>query len=149
MSTTIPLLARPAPRWLAVVALLGLGWNLFGVYQFIVSSGGTLESLTKQGMTLEQAQLYLGLPLWMSVSFAIGVFGGVAGCLLLWRRRRIAVPVLALSLVSCLVLYAGDVALGVFAVFGAPQVIILTTVVAIAAALLLVARWARRHDYLV
>lgn len=47
----------------------------------------------------------------------------------------IAAPVLLTSLVAYVALWIGDVVHGVFAALGTPQVVILTTVVAIAAAL--------------
>lgn len=47
-----------------------------------------------------------------------------------------AVPVLAVSLLGHIALYFGDIVHGVFAALGTPQVVILTTVVVIAAALL-------------
>ncbi len=55
---------------------------------------------------------------------------------MLFVRHRLAVPVLALSLVAYMALWTGDVIHGVFAAMGAPQVLILTAVVAIAAGLL-------------
>lgn len=51
-------------------------------------------------------------------------------------RKRLATPVFGLSLLAYAILYAGDIALGDFAAFGAPQVVILTLVVATAAAIL-------------
>ncbi len=124
------------PKWFWVAAALGFAWNIFGVVQFFSTFGGTRESLMHGGMTQPQADLYLRLPLWMTVSFAVGVFGGVVGSILLLLRRSFAVPVFLVSLVAYGVLYVGDITQGVFAAFGTPQVVILTTVVLIAIALL-------------
>ncbi|MFN7496667.1 MAG: hypothetical protein ACK5XZ_12185 [Hyphomonadaceae bacterium] len=49
------------------------------------------------------------------------------------------------SLVAYVVLYIGDIVHGVFAALGPPQVIVLTVVVAIAAALLWVARFSDKQ----
>ncbi|HEU4408588.1 MAG TPA: hypothetical protein VFS43_25225 [Polyangiaceae bacterium] len=76
-------------------------------------------------------------------AFAVGTFGGLAGCLLLLLRRRVATPVLAASLAGYVLLFAGDVTEGVFAALGAPQVATLSAVVAIAAALF---AWSRRLE---
>ena len=124
----------PIGFWAA--AGLGLAWNLFGIYQFVSTAGGTVESLMASGLTKPQADLYVSLPLWLHAAFAIGVFGGTLGSLLLLLRKSWAVPVFVVSLLAYIVLYIGDIALGVFAAFGTPQVVILTTVVAIAIALL-------------
>lgn len=124
------------PKWVWAATALGLAWNLFGVVQFLQSASGDVGSLMRSGLTRDQAELYLNLPIWMTVAFALGVFGGVVGSALLLLRRRISVPVLWTSLVAYLVLYVGDITEGVFAAFGAQQIVILTTVLAIAAAML-------------
>lgn len=124
------------PAWFWAAAGLGLAWNLFGVYQFLSTAGGTVDTLMASGLTQPQATLYAALPWWMNAVFAIGVFGGTLGTVLLLLRKSITVPVFVVSLVAYIILYIGDITLGVFAAFGTPQVIILTTVVAIAAALL-------------
>jgi hypothetical protein len=135
---------RRTPAWYWAAAAAGVAWNLYGIKQFIGSVTASADHLRTMGMTLEQAELYAALPLWMHAAFALGVFGGLVGCGLLLLRDQRAVPVFAASLIGYLVLYAGDIALGVFAAFGASQVIILTIVVAIAVGLLLLARRARR-----
>ena len=82
----------------------------------------------------------------MTSAFAIGVFGGALGSVLLLLRNKAAAPVFAISLAGYVVLYIGDITQGVFAVFGARQVIILTTVVLIASALLWLALHIRRRS---
>ena len=124
------------PKWFWVVAILGLGWNIFGVIQFLSTTNGTVESLMRNGLSAEQAKLYVSLPGWMTASFAIGVFGGVIGSILLLIRNKLSVSVFLLSLAGYIVLYIGDITQGVFKVFGTPQVVILTSVVLIAAGLL-------------
>ncbi len=118
-----------------IVGALALAWNAYGVVQFLGSVSATQESLLAQGLTAEQAAVMTGYPAWMTVAFAIGVFGGLIGSVLLLMRKTLAVPVFAASLAGYVALYAGDIFHGVFAAMGAPQVIILTAVVAIAAAL--------------
>jgi|LauGreDrversion4_2_1035121.scaffolds.fasta_scaffold35795_3 hypothetical protein len=140
---------RAVPMWFWAAAGLGLAWNIFGAVQFIGSLSATPESLQAQGLTPEQAAVMLGYPVWMTIAFAIGVFGGAIGCILLLARRALAVPVFALSLVAYIALYAGDILHGVFAAMGAPQVAVLTVVVAIAAALWVLARSFRARGLLV
>lgn len=60
------------------------------------------------GVTEAHAALYLERPAWISVVFALGVFGGFIGSVALALRRRMAVPVLVASLVRCILLFAGD-----------------------------------------
>jgi hypothetical protein len=128
---------RPA---LGIAALM---WNAFGVVQFLKTLRSTPESLVQMGMTPHQAAVYSSYPAWMTLSFAVGTFGGLVGCLLLLLQRRAATPVLAASLAGYVLLFAGDVTEGVFAALGAPQVATLSAVVAIAAALF---AWSRRLE---
>jgi hypothetical protein len=124
------------PKWFWIVAALGLAWNVFGVVQFMATAQGTVDSLMGNGLTKEQAQLYVGLPQWMTGAFAVGVFGGVIGSILLLMRMPAAKSVFGISLAAYIILYVGDITQGVFAAFGPSQVVILSTVVAIATGLL-------------
>lgn len=128
------------PVWVWIVAILGLAWNAFGAVQFVGSLNATAESLQAQGMTAEQAAVMLGYPAWMTIAFAIGVFGGLLGCVLLLLRQRLTVPVFIISLGAYVALYVGDIVHGVFAALGMPQIVVLTVVVLIAAGLLWLAR---------
>lgn len=129
-----------APLWYLAAALGGIAWNVFGLIQFAGAVTATPESLVAAGMTAEQAAVMTGYPFWMTLAFAVGVLGGLAGSVLLLLRNRLARPVLLTSLVAYVALWIGDAIYGVFAALGAPQVIILTLVVAIAAALYAISR---------
>lgn len=146
---SVPFPARPVSALtITVIALPAAAWNLFGVVQFITSLKRTPESLVAMGMTPAQAATYASYPAWMTVGFALGAFGGLVGSTLLLSRRASAVPVFAASLLGYLVLFLGDITEGVFAALGAPQVVILTSVVAIAVALLAWSRRLARHRVL-
>jgi hypothetical protein len=136
------------PLWFWISAALGLLWNLFGLFRFLVDSFASVEKLMASGMTQAQASLYTGLPVWMTIVFAVGVIGGTLGCILLLLRKKQAFAVFAASLAGYIALYAGDIALGVFAAFGTPQVAILTTVVLIAAALLWLSHASQKRGWL-
>ncbi len=133
--------------WLPVAAVAGLGWNLFGLWQFAGSLRQTGESLMAAGMTAKQAEIYLALPGWMTAVFAVGVIGGTVGSLLMLLQRAAAVLVFAVSLAGYVALFAGDLAYGVFA--GLPeQLVIITSVVLIAAALFALSLFARKRAML-
>lgn len=133
-----------SPILLLLAAGFGLLWNAFGVFQFVSSMSATPESLVAMGMTPSAAAAVTSYPLWMSLAFAVGTFGGMAGSALLLLRSSHATWVFAGSLAGYVLLYVGDVVEGVFAALGLGQVVILTLVVAIAAGLLWVSVWARR-----
>ena len=130
------------PVWARIAAGLGVLWNLYGVYQYLGSFSATAEGLMTAGMTEAQAELYLQLPVWMTVAFGLGVVGGLLGSGLLLMQNKLATPVLWVSLVGYVFLFAGDAYFGVFANIPAQLAIlaILAFVVAVALALLWVAR---------
>jgi hypothetical protein len=134
---TLNLQSRATP-WLLATASLGAAWNVFGIVQFAKSLVRNRESLMAGGMTAAQAELVAALPFWMTLAFAVGVFGGLAGSVLLGLRRRAARPVLAVSLLAYALLFAGDAMHGVFAALPS-QLAILSLVVLIAAALSVIA----------
>jgi hypothetical protein len=140
MTTYPETLSARAPIWMIAAALGGIGWNIFGVIKFADSVTATEAGLIASGLTTDQAAVMTGYPVWMTLAFAIGVFCGLAGSVLLILRRFAAMPVLLASLVAYVALWIGDAVHGVFAALGAPQVVILTIVVAFAAALLAVSR---------
>lgn len=127
--------SRRAGLALTAGALAGIAWNLFGLVQFGLSVTATEASLVASGLTPEQAAVMTGYPAWMTVAFAAGVLGGLAGSVLLALRHRLAMPVLAVSLAAYVALWIGDAVHGVFAAMGTPQIVIVSVVVAIAAAL--------------
>lgn len=135
------------PVWVASAALLGAGWNAFGVVQLADFATQTQASLMMSGMSPEAAKLYHGLPFWMTIVFAIGSIGGLAGSVLLFARHLSAVPIFAFSLGGYIALFAGDYAYGVFEAIPG-QMAILAAVVVIAAVLLGVAWVAHRRGLL-
>jgi len=83
--------SAPAPAWLRVVALLGLLWNLFGVFQYLMTVGIVAGA--------DQAAV-AAMPAWVTGAFAIAVFGGALGCLGLLMRKRWSQILLLISLVA-------------------------------------------------
>lgn len=126
---------RRLPTWRTVATGLGLVWSLYGIFQYWMGTTSSEAGLMASGMTPSQAALYAGLPPWMNIVFAVGVFGGALGCALLLARHALARPMLAASLAGYVILFIGDIVEGVFTAFGPPQVVVLSVAVAIAAGL--------------
>lgn len=85
-----------APGWLRAVAVLGLLWNLFGVYNYLMTVGVVGGA--------DQAAASV-LPAWVTGAFAIAVFGGTLGCLGLAMLKRWSKLLLLLSLLAVLAMY--------------------------------------------
>lgn len=88
--TTGALPVSKAPIWFWAAAASGLIWNVYGVYQFAGTFSQTEESLMAAGMNSEQATVYFALPAWITVVFAVGVFAGLTGSMLLLMRKTVA-----------------------------------------------------------
>ena len=139
--------ASKVPGWLWAAAIFGVLWNVYGAVQFAGTFTPAGQAAMTAGMTASQATLYLSLPAWIRVVFAVGVFGGLAGSILLALRRRVAKPILSASLVGYGLLFAGDAYHGVFAAIPS-QLVILALVVVIAAALFRASQVAGRRGLL-
>ncbi len=86
------------PGWLLPVAVAALLFEAYGVYSYLIH-----VTTDPAGLPLDQRDLVLAMPRWMNAAFAIAVWAGLAGALLLIMRRWLAVPLLLLSLVAALV----------------------------------------------
>ena len=89
--------AKP-PLWFWIVSVLLLAWNGMGVMAYIQQATIGQEAL--QAMPAAERALLLARPAWATAAFALAVFGGVVGCLLLLVRSRRALPMLVVSLIG-------------------------------------------------
>lgn len=89
------------PVWFWIVSVLALLWNGAGVSQYLQQVYQT-ESF-KTMSTPEQLEIYANLPSWYTAVFAIAVFGGFLGCLLLLVRKKMAYTLLLISLIAVII----------------------------------------------
>jgi len=87
-----------------IVAVLALIWNGMGVMAYLAQVYMTDADLKilPEG---EQA-LYADVPSWVTAAFAIAVFAGVLGSLMLLIKKKWAIPVFILSLITAIVTQA-------------------------------------------
>ncbi len=78
-----------APRHLWVIGGLALLWNAMGAMDFVMTQTRNASYLS--GFTPAQLAFFYSLPAWVIATWALGVWGGVLGSLLLLFRRRVAV----------------------------------------------------------
>lgn len=90
----------PWRLWLVgVVAVL---FNSIGVFDFVMTMAQGSAYMAGAGMTPAQIDHYQHMPAWMTLDWAVGVFGAFAGSVLILLRNKLAWPVLAVSLAACL-----------------------------------------------
>lgn len=122
------------PVWFWIVAAVALVWNLMGVSAYIMQMTMSPEALAKLSEA-EQA-LYANYPAWAAVAFALAVFGGAIGCILLLMRNKLAVPVFGASLAGIAVqMFHSFFIANSMAVYGPGAAVMPTMVVLIGAAL--------------
>jgi hypothetical protein len=93
--------ATPNPWHLWLVGILGLLWDSAGAFDYLMTQTQN-ESYMSQ-FTPEQLEFFYGFPTWVVVFWALAVWGGVLGTLLLLLKRRPAVPVLLGSFLAMIV----------------------------------------------
>ncbi|NQZ23119.1 MAG: hypothetical protein HRT53_13820 [Colwellia sp.] len=89
------------PSWFKVVAIIALVWNLLGVLAFAGQMMLTPEMLAE--LPVAEQELYASTPLWATIAFAIAVFFGAFGSLLLLLKKALSTAILILSLVGVVV----------------------------------------------
>jgi hypothetical protein len=89
------------PWHLWVIGVIALSWNAIGAFDYVMTE--TKNAAYMSSFTPEQLAFFYGLPVWVIAAWAIAVWGGVLGALLLLLRRRLAVWVFLASLVSMVV----------------------------------------------
>jgi hypothetical protein len=123
---------RGVPWHLWLVGIIGLLWNSVGVYDFLMTQTRN-ESYVGELMPAQLEALY-GFPAWLVAAWGLAVLGGALGALLLLLRRKLAVPVLMVSLVSMTVTAAHNFLApdGLYATGGtAPSFVLLIFVAAL------------------
>ena len=88
------------PWHLWAVGVISLLWNAFGGYDFVMSVTQGETYWRASGMTDAMVAYYNAMPTWMYVPWVLGVWGAVAGSVLLLMRNKLAVPAFALSLLG-------------------------------------------------
>ncbi|MDQ3124353.1 MAG: hypothetical protein M3Q74_01955 [Pseudomonadota bacterium] len=91
------------PWHLWAVGVISLLWNAFGGYDFVMSVTQGETYWRASGMTDSMITYYNAMPTWMYVPWVLGVWGAVAGSILLLMRNKLAVPAFALSLLGAVV----------------------------------------------
>ena len=118
--------AGRTPWHLWLVGLVALAWNGYGAYDYVMTNTQGEPYLRKAGASMgwDAAQVdafiahFNAMPAWMMAAWAIGVWGGVLGAILLLVRRRWAVWAFAASLLGAIVGVVGHYTSGAAELMG-------------------------------
>ena len=96
---TMPAPAKGSVPWhLWLVGVLALLWNGYGGYDYVMTQTNNTAYLANY--TEAQRAYFDSFPMWMEAVWAIGVWGGVLGSILLLLRSKWAFHALLASLIA-------------------------------------------------
>ena len=93
--------AQKAPKQFWIISIVALLWNLMGAYDYLMTQTRNEAYMAK--FTPEQLEFFYGFPLLVVSAWAIAVWGGVLGAILLLMRKGVAVWVLLASFLCMVV----------------------------------------------
>ena len=100
-----------------VISVIALLWNAMGVKAYLDQAYVT-DSF-KAMYNEEQLKMIAEAPAWATGAFAIAVFGGFLGCVLLLMRKKLAKTIFMVSLIGILVqMYYNFFVIDSIAVYG-------------------------------
>lgn len=91
----------PVARWFKPAAIATTLWMALGCAAYLIDVTADHASLPADQRALAEA-----VPLWMKVAYATAVWVGLAGAVLLLLRRRLAEPLLLVSLVASVIMFS-------------------------------------------
>ena len=94
---------RPWHLWL--IGIVGALWSSIGVISFMLTQMNVEAVMSR--FPPQQREYFESFPLWAVAFWAIGVFGGLIGCLLLLLENRLAFHLLLASAIGAIVCNLG------------------------------------------
>jgi hypothetical protein len=98
--------ATKAPPSYWAVTVIGLLWNLFGGYLYMLSKLDPEAALA--GADPAMRDYVATMPLWAHIGWSVGIWGSVLGSVLMVARSRHAVAAFMASLVGALASFAAQ-----------------------------------------
>ena len=136
-----------APKWFWILSAVMLVWNLMGVMAYIAQVTMSPEALA--ALPAAEQELYATTPAWATGAFAVAVWGGAVGCLLLLLKRSAAFYLLAASLAGVVVqMFHSFFISKSFEVFGPGAMIMPIMVIIIACFLVWLGIYAKNKTWL-
>ena len=131
-----------------VIGIAALLWNCLGALDYVMTQTQNEEYMSQY--TPEQLEYFYAFPAWLVADWAIAVWGGVLGAILLLAKKQLAVPVFLVSLIAMVisVLYTYGISNGMEVVGDAFSLVFTAVIFLIALALFLYARRMRERGVL-
>ena len=120
----------PTPWHLWAIGGVTLLWNAFGAFDYVMTQ--TRNAAYLNAYTAEQIDFFANFPVWVDAAWAFGVWGALAGSVLLLLRSRWARAAFGLSLAGMAVSFVHNLAAGAGDLMG-PAALVMTGVIIIVA----------------
>lgn len=131
------------PRSFWIIGGLALVWNALGLAAYIVQM-----TMGPDAMPADQREMHVDVPAWATAAYAIATNGGVIASLLLLFRSSWSVPAYLVSLAGVLVqMYHAFVIEKAIEVLGPGSAVFPAMIIAVAVALILYARRAKKAGW--
>lgn len=98
MNDTTP---SAVPVWFTLLSIAALLWEAFGCFMYVGQVTTDVSSLP-----LDQRALWEATPTWSIAAYAVAVWVGLLGAVLMLVRRRLAVPLLLVSLLAVVIQFS-------------------------------------------
>jgi len=135
------------PMWFWIVVGLALLWNALGVMAFFAQITTPPEVIA--ALPDAQRALYEAMPMWAYAAFAVAVFGGVLGCVVLAMRKSWAMWLFQVSLAGIILQNVNAFFLqDSYAVFGPGGTFMVVLVGVVAVALVWLTAHAKNKNWL-
>ena len=110
-----------------VIGAIALIWNVLGSINFFVQMNPGMVAVYRES----ERAIIEGRPAWATVGFAIAVFGGALGCILLLLKKSVAYYLFIASLLGVIVTMIHTLGIGIdFSPFEILMMILMPLVVA-------------------
>ena len=105
------------PQSFWIICAVALVWNALGATNFVVQLNPDMHESYRDVERL----IIVGRPLWATIGFALAVFGGLVGCLLLLLNNSYAYYIFVASLLGIILTIAHALSVGI--TFGPGEII--------------------------
>lgn len=90
------------PGWFWIAAILALLWESAGCFMYVTQVTTDVATLP-----IDQRTMWEATPPWIVGAYAVAVWVGLVGAVLLLMRRKLAEPLLLVSLIAVVVQFGG------------------------------------------
>ena len=90
------------PAWFRPAAIAVIAWEVLGCAMYLMQ-----VRVDPAALPADQRAVWDSTPAWMTGAYAVAVWVGLAGAVLLLLRRKLAEPLLLVSLIAVAVQFSG------------------------------------------